>query len=132
MSQQNATLAWQAAHAWGEGGAVAILPFLDSEIEWHPHGRSALDAYSGHAGVCEYLGWFDETVRECRVEPIRVIDLDDDRVISVIRVSSPDAIFGEEVNAEWAWLISMARGKCVKVRTFTDREQALGAAGVPE
>jgi hypothetical protein len=59
-----------------------------------------------------------------------VVNLDDDRVISLIRVTSRDEMSGGEVNGEWAWLISVRGGKCVKVRTFTDHGQALEAAGM--
>ena len=36
MSEENVELALRAVHAWKEGGAQAILPYLDPEIDWHP------------------------------------------------------------------------------------------------
>ena len=131
MSQENATLAWRAAHAWGEGGAAAILPFLDPEIEWHPpQGRSELGGYLGDAGVCEYLGRFDETVRRAVIAPVRVHDLDDDRVISLLRVNARDEASAEEIEAELGWLINVRGAKFVKVRTFTSHERVFEAAGL--
>lgn len=127
MSQENTTLAWRGAHAWGEGGVAALLPFLDSEVEWHPlQGRRELGAYRGHAGVCEYLARFDE---RALIEPLSVFDLDDDRVIAIIRVIFRDE-FGGEVDGEWACLIIVRAGKWANVRTFTDSEQAFKAAAL--
>jgi ketosteroid isomerase-like protein len=73
---------------------------------------------------------FDDAAHDALVEPLLGIGLDDDRVISLIRVTSSDEIFGGEVDGEWAWLISMRGGRCFKVRTFTDPEQAFEAAGL--
>jgi ketosteroid isomerase-like protein len=130
MSQDNATVAWRASHAWGEGGVAGLLPFLDSEVEWHPpQGLKELGAYRGHAGVSEYLGRFDKAVLGAVVQPVRIIDVDEDRVIALIRVTGRDEGFGGEMAGGWAWLIEMRRGKYVKVRTFPKSGDAIEAAG---
>jgi ketosteroid isomerase-like protein len=133
MSQENVELAWRASHAWNEGGVEAILPYLDPEVEWHPPRESMEPGnYRGHAGVRDYLGRLGEVFTQVRMEPIDVIDVDAERVISVIRLMARSEKFGTEIDAEWAWLIKARDGKGIEVWTFTDRAQALDAAGLRE
>ncbi len=42
------------------------------------------------------------------------------------------AYLDPEIDAEWAWPIKMRDGKGIEVRIFTDRAQALAAAGLSE
>jgi ketosteroid isomerase-like protein len=133
MSQENVELAWRASHAWNEGGIEAVLPYLDPEIEWHPPRESMEPGiYRGHAGVRDYMGRLGEVFQQRRVEPIDVIEVDAERVISVIRVIGRSEKFGTEIDAEWAWLTKMRDGKAIEVRIFTDRARALDAAGLGE
>ena len=133
MSQENVELAWRASHAWNEGGAEALLAYLDPEVEWHPPRESMEPGiYRGHAGVRDYLDRLAEVFNEeQRAEPVDVIDVDEERVISVIRVIGRSEKFGAEIDAEWAWLITVRDGKGIEVWTFTDRAQALEAAELP-
>jgi ketosteroid isomerase-like protein len=76
-------------------------------------------------------GRLGEVFEERRVEPLEVIDVDDERVISVVRVMGRSEKFGTEITADWAWLITLGRNrKGVRVETFTDKPQALEAAGL--
>ncbi len=88
--------------------------------------------YRGHAGVRDYLGRLGEVFHEARVDSVDVIDVGDERVISVMRVIARSEKFGTEIDAEWAWLIKVRDGKGIEVTTFTDRAQALEAAGLSE
>jgi ketosteroid isomerase-like protein len=133
MSQENVELARRASNAWNEGGAEAVLSYLDPEVEWHPP-RESMEpgTYRGHAGVREYLGRLGEVFPEARIESVDVIDVNEERVISVIRVIARSEKFGTEIDAKWAWLIKVRDGKGIEVRTFTDRAQGLEAAGLRE
>jgi ketosteroid isomerase-like protein len=88
--------------------------------------------YHGHDGVRDYLGRLGEIFQVRRVEPIEVIDVDDERVISVVRLIARTENSGIEVNADWAWLITVGANKTgVRVETFTDKAQALEADLTP-
>ena len=131
MSQENVELASRAVDAWNEDGIEAVLPFLDPEVEWHPPQESMEPGvYRGHVGVRDYVGRLGEVFGERRIEPVDVIDVDEERVISVIRLIARSEKFGTEIDAVWAWLITVRGGKAVEVRLFTDRAQALEAAGL--
>jgi uncharacterized protein len=134
MSQENVEVAWRASRAWNDGGIEALLGYLDPDVEWHAPAESMEPGtYHGHDGVRDYLGRLGEVFDERRVEPLEVIDVDDGQVISVVRVVGRSEKFGTEVTADWAWLINFgANGKGVRIETFTDRAQALEAAGLRE
>ena len=133
MSQENIELARRASHAWNEGGIEAVLPFLDPDVEWHPPRESMEPGiYRGHAGVRDYSGRLGEVFDQRRVEPVEVIDVDAERVISVIQVIGRREKFGTDIDAVWAWLVTLGGGKIIEVRIYTDRAQALDAAGLRE
>ena len=132
MSEENVELAWRASRAWNEGGIEALLSYLDPQVMWHaPQESMEPGNYRGHAGVRDYLGRLAEVFsEEQRAEPVDVIDVDAERVIAVIRVMGRSEKFGTEIDAEWAWLIRVRDGKGIEVWIFTDRAQALKAAGL--
>ena len=133
MSQENVELAWQATRAWNQGGLEAFLSYLDPEVIWHaPQESMEPGNYRGHAGVRDYFGRLTEVFDEQRAEPVDVIDVDAERVIAVVRVIARSEKFGTEIDAEWSWLIRTRGGKSIEVWTFTDRGQALEAAGLGE
>jgi ketosteroid isomerase-like protein len=132
MSQANVNLAWQAPQAWNDGGVEALLQYLDADIEWLPPRESMEPGiYRGHNGVRDYLGRLVEVFGGTRQEALEVIDVDDDRVIAVIRSIAHSGHSELEINADWAWLITVgASKKATRVETFTDKTQALKAVGL--
>ena len=134
MSQENVELAWQASRAWNDGGVDALLQYLDADVEWHPPRESMEPGiYRGHDGVRDYLGRLAEIFEEQHVEPLEVIDVDDEHVISVVRVIGRSENSGMEITADWAWLITVGvNKKGIRVETFTDKAQALEAVGLRE
>jgi len=125
-------LALQASRAWNDGGVDAVLPFLDADVEWHPPAESMEPGiYRGHEGVRDYLGRLAEVFEEVHMEPLEVIDVDNEHVISVVRLIARSENSGMEINADWAWLITVgANKKGMRVETFTDKAQALEAVGL--
>ena len=135
MSQENVELAWQASGAWNDGGIDALLEYLDADVEWHPPPESMEPGiYRGHDGVRDYLGRLAEIFEEQHVEPLEVIDVDDERVISVIRVIGRSEHSALELNADWAWLITVRREQEGNSRRDLHRQgpgpRSRGAAGV--
>jgi ketosteroid isomerase-like protein len=131
MSEDNVELTRRAILGWNERGVDALLEVLDSEVEWHPP-RESMEpgVYRGHDGVRDYFGRFGD-VFEARVESVDVTRVDEDVVLAVVRIIGASAKFGE-VDAEWAWLITMRDGRCVHAATFVDRHEALRAAELRE
>ena len=134
MSEENVEAAWRVSRAWNEGGIDALLHYLDPGVEWHGSAEGMLPrAFHGHDGVREYLERVGEVFDERRLEPLEVIDVDDERVISVIHIVGRSEKFGTELTADYAWLITFGTNrKAVRIEAFTDKAQALKAAGLGE
>jgi ketosteroid isomerase-like protein len=134
VSQENVELARQSALAWNDGGIDALLEYLDPDVEWHPAAESLeADIYRGHDGVRDYAGRIGEVFADIRIEPLEVIEVDEDRVIAVSRWVGGGTESEMEIDAKWAALISVGPNKkIVRFETFTDKAQALAAAGLRE
>jgi ketosteroid isomerase-like protein len=131
MSQENVGLARRSILAWNERGVEALIENLDPEVEFHaPKESMNPGIYRGSDGVRDYFGRLAEIVEESRVESVEVIDVDQDQVIAVTHMFGKTANFDQEIEVNWAWLITWKDGKATHIRTFTDRAQALDAAGL--
>jgi ketosteroid isomerase-like protein len=127
--------AWVARpRAWNNGGVDALLQYLDANVDWHPPRESMEPGiYCGREGVRDYLGQLGEIAENAHLEPLAVIDVDNERVISVVCVMARSEHSAVEINADWAWLITVGRDrKGLRVETFTDKAQALTAVGLAE
>jgi ketosteroid isomerase-like protein len=134
VSQENLEIVRQASGAWNNGGVDALLQYLDSDVEWHaPRESMEPGIYRGHDGVRDYFRRLGEMFDEPHAEPLEVIEVDDERVISVIRAIARNERSVVEITADWAWLITVgANHKGIRVETFTDKAQALKAVGLVE
>ena len=88
--------------------------------------------YRGHDGVRDYLGRLGEIFEERRIEPLEVIDVDEDRVVGVARLIGKSEAFGTEIDTRWAFVITIRDGKGVRVESFISKGEALEAAGLEE
>jgi ketosteroid isomerase-like protein len=131
MSPTNAELARGAILGFNEEGVEAFIPVLHPEVEFHaPKESMNPGVYRGHAGVRGYFGRLAEIVEEQSVESVDVIEVDDERVIAVVHMFGKTAHFDERIEVNWAWLITVRDEQAIEIRTFTDRTQALEAAGI--
>jgi ketosteroid isomerase-like protein len=108
-----------------------LCEFLDPDVEWIPimavlEGR----VYRGHEGVRQWVEDLaaDWEYFETHQEHFRQIG---DRVLVFGRWRARARTSGVELDSEQAtWLMDMQDGKVVRLQTFTDRKEALKAAGV--
>ena len=61
-----------------------------------------------------------------------MIDVDDTHVIAVVKAFASTPHFAAEVEINWAFLYTIESGLVTRTETFTDRQQALEAAGLSE
>jgi ketosteroid isomerase-like protein len=133
MSQENVEIVRRSILGWNERGVDALTENLDPEVEFHAPVESMNPGiYRGPAGVRDYFGRLADVLSEQRVESVDVIDVDDDRVIAVVRGFGRTPHFDQEIAVNWAWVITARDGKAVRIETFTDKAQALEAAGLRE
>jgi ketosteroid isomerase-like protein len=115
-------------------GTPDLFRVLDPEIEWIPV-LAVLEGRAYH-GTEEVRGWLEDlkeywTAFEVRPEQFR--DLGDDRVLVLgawraqgrrgqVPLDFPQA----------AWLMHIRNGRLLRLQAFTDRREALEAAGLRE
>src|SRR5262249_34835699 len=98
-----------------------------------PHESMETGVYRGHDGVRDYVGRLAEVFGQTRAEALEIIDVDDDRVIAVVRTTANSEHLTTEIFADWAWLSTAGPDKkAIRVQIFTDKHQALVAAGLEE
>jgi ketosteroid isomerase-like protein len=137
MSQENVELARRTFEAFNRTfteGRPDLYELLDPEVEWVPM-SAILDQtrYQGHDGVRQ---WVEEMKRDWtsfKVRPERHRDIGGDRVLTMGTWRAEGRGGGVLLDFPQAtWLTQYRKGKLVMLRTFTDRKQALEAAGLSE
>ena len=137
MSQENVEIARRSFEAFNrtfKEGTPDLYETLDPEVEWVP--MSALlmrTSYHGHDGVRQ---WIEEMKRDWttfEVRPERFVDVGDEGVL-VLGAWRAQGRKGEALLdiPQAAWLVQYQKGLLVRLRTFTDRAEALEAAGLEE
>jgi ketosteroid isomerase-like protein len=131
MSEENVEIVREIYRAW-ERGDFSSNEWADPEIEFHlragpdeavHHGVEAM----GHAWR-EWLGAWDEF----RVEVEKFLDLGDD-ILVLVKFGGRGKTSGTPVEGLLGGnLLSFRNGKVVRLVTFTDRNDALEAAGLRE
>jgi ketosteroid isomerase-like protein len=133
MSEENVDLARRSILGWNERGVEALVENLAPEVEFHPPKESMNPGvYRGPNGVRTYFDRLSDVMEDQRVESVDVIEVDDTRVIAVVKGFATTSHFAGEVEMNWAWMITVRDGLATHVETFTDRAQARQAAGLSE
>jgi ketosteroid isomerase-like protein len=133
MSEENIERIRSWILGFNDRGVDALLENLAPDVEYHPPEESFEPGiYRGPDGVRAYWERIGETYKTRRVESVDMIDVDDTRVIAVVKAFVTTPHFATEVEMNWAWLYTMQDGLVTHVVGFTDRAQALEAAGLSE
>jgi ketosteroid isomerase-like protein len=135
MSLQNVELVRQ-IYAWfAAGESEKPFELYDENIEWNSTGAPWLIEL-GFAGVV----WGHDAVREgfrswleaweaIRYEADELLDAGDS-VLAMTRVSARGRASGVELMYETPQLWTFRDGKVIRMRVFSDRDEALAAAGL--
>jgi ketosteroid isomerase-like protein len=133
MSQENLEIPRDLIEAYNRGDIPSFLELLDPDVEWIPI-MAALEGrvYRGREGVRR---WLDDIARDWEYfEPCyeEYHDLGD-RVLILGTWRARGRASGVELeNQPATWLYEIKDGRAVWMRTFTDRAEALEAAGLSE
>ena len=134
MSQENVEVVSDAFHAFAERGLAAMADFWAADINWRAiegalddvgeiHGAEALRHY--------YQDWID-TFDDISAVPEELLDLGDDRVLAVQRVTGRAKASGIETELRYAVVCTVRDGKIARGREYIDRAEALEAVGLRE
>jgi ketosteroid isomerase-like protein len=131
LSQENLEIPRRLIDAYTRGDVPSFLEELDPDVEWIPI-MAALEGrvYRGREGVRR---WLDDLARDWEYfQPVyeQYRDLGDG-VLVLGRWRARGRVSGVELeNQPATWLYEIKNGKVVRMRTFTDRTEALEAAGL--
>ena len=122
-------------YAEWERGDFSSVEWADPEIEWVMTGGPAPGSSTRLAGMAE--GWrnFLSAWDWYRVEVDEYRELDDRRILVLIRCSASGKASGLEigqVRTESATLFHIRDGKVVKLFVYMDRDRALADLGLEE
>jgi ketosteroid isomerase-like protein len=129
MSQENVELIRSLYDGWlrGEPGLDKLDPEISMvESSTLPGAVSA----SGIEAVERYLRSFAKHWEQISIEPIEYVDAGD-RVVVVARLTGSGKKSGVEVNRTWAYVWTLRGGKALGMVGYANREDALGAVGLP-
>jgi ketosteroid isomerase-like protein len=132
MSEENVEIVRRVFDAFNRRDIAAFLELLDPDVEWVPilavlEGR----VYRGHGDIRR---WIDDLATDWEFFEVCYEDLRDlgDRVLVSGHWRARGRASGVELENPGTYLYEIKNGRVVSMRTFTDRAEALGAAGLAE
>jgi ketosteroid isomerase-like protein len=134
MSDENVESFKRATAATNRGDVEALLTALHPEVEFHAFMEELLSGenrvYSGHAGVREFFGDFNEAFDELHWDYPDIRDLGD-RVLAIGTFSARGRGSGAEVETPLGVLVDYnPDGVATVVLSTADPRDALEAAGL--
>jgi ketosteroid isomerase-like protein len=134
MSQENTAAVEAAYAALAQEGLDGFIEHWTDDldhrsIEGAPddrgplHGKLALRAY-----IQDWIDTFDEF----KIEPVELIDLDDDEVVAVLRFGGRAKLSGLKTDSTMGVVFTIRQGMIARGREYTTRGEALEAAGLRE
>ena len=132
MSRENVEIFRRAQAAYNEGDWDAALAAMDPNVEFDLT-RAAPDGeiYRGHEGVKTFWRMLRDVFGSLRNEPEEVID-GGDRLFTRIRLRSTGQASGAMTQDVLYQVITLDKGRAIRVEFLRDRAEALRAAGLPE
>jgi ketosteroid isomerase-like protein len=132
MSEENVEVVRLIHEAWNRDPA-SILRYIDPEVDFNPGllppGEDT--RYVGHDGVRKWIANVRDAWVAVTVEPQEAIEVASDRVLAIDRWSF-EGRDGIEVEEELPTAFTLRDGLVVRVDGFTDKAEALEAAGLSE
>jgi ketosteroid isomerase-like protein len=137
MSQENVEIVRRAFEEFTRGGWEPLFgTFWAPEIVWDfsPADIAGLGIYEGYDEVRSFFeDWFNTfPFDEWEQELDDVIDCGDEVVVALTRQRGRGSASGASVELQYAQVITFREGKIVRSVVYTDRDQALEAAGLSE
>jgi uncharacterized protein len=118
--------------ALARGDLEAALRYVDPEAEIATSG-AFLDqgvVYRGHEGAREFFAMVDEAFDELAYELLELEEVDDDRVLAIVRLRGRGKGSGLEVDRKGAHLWTLRGDTAIRMEGFADPDTARAAAGL--
>jgi ketosteroid isomerase-like protein len=133
MPRENVEIVRRTYPAFNRRDIPAFLDSLDPDVEWIPI-MAALEerVYRGHDGVRH---WLEDLAADWELFEVHTDEFRDlgDRVLVLGRWRARGRASGVDLEDQpAAWLTELRDGKIVWMQTYSDRREALEAAGLSE
>jgi ketosteroid isomerase-like protein len=133
MSEENVELVRNAFAAWELGDLDWLDRHTDPKVEIaQPPNLPGTSTYTGKEGMREALRDWPSQWEEFRIELIEATALDQGRVLAMTRQVGRGKGSGVEVEADFAFVLTVRQGRFMRWQMFTSREDALEAVGLSE
>ena len=132
MSQENVEIFRRAQEAYNEGDWDAALATMDPNVVFDST-RAGPDGeiYRGHEGAKRFWLMLRDVFGSLRNEPEEIID-NGDRLFTRIRQRSTGRASGAVTEDVIYQIITIDKGRAIRLEFFRDRAEALEAAGLSE
>jgi ketosteroid isomerase-like protein len=132
MSHDNVEIVLAGYARFNAGEKVPQLDFWHEDAEYHVSREDPdSDIHRGIAAVRAQFARWMEAYPDLRVEP-RDVNSNEDKVFLWVRFVGHGAGSGIPIEMELAQVYTMRDGKAARVEEYSDRAEALAAAGVSE
>jgi ketosteroid isomerase-like protein len=134
MSQENVAVVEAAYEAFAREGLDRFVEYWTDDldhrsIEGAPDDRGPI---LGKEAMRAYVQDWMDTFDHFRIEPVELIDVDEDTVAAVLRYGGRAKLSGIEIDDTLGVTFQIRDGKIARGREYATREQALEAAGPRE
>jgi ketosteroid isomerase-like protein len=108
-----------------------------SDLDWRAGvrggvGVAGIDDFAGRDGFIEFMRRWTEDFDDFAVEPERIIDASDDRVVLITRQHGTGKASGAPVHLRTGAIYTLDAHRIVRVELFLQPSDALHAAGLSE
>ena len=134
MSQEAVEIVRDSFRAFADEGLDALAEFWHPDINWRAM-EGALDDVGemhGTAAARRYLQDWLDTFEDVTNVAEELLDVGDDRVIAVQHATGPARLSGIETELRYAVVYTLRERKIIRIREYSDRDQALKAVGLAE
>ena len=128
MSQENVKIVRKAVEAYARGDLETALTHADPDIVWNPVEEAATQ---GHDAVRANLKRWETDFEDFEATPEEYIDAGD-QVLATIHWSGRGRGSGLQVDIRTYQVNTLCDGKVIRMDEFTERTDALEAAGLSE
>jgi ketosteroid isomerase-like protein len=131
VSLANVELVRTMLEAWNEGGPEDVVRYMADDHEWHEvEGRpetGSAPVRRGRNSMQSSLNALFDAWESYRLEPEEVRDVDEERVLAIVREIARGRSSGLEVESRWGYLMTIRDGLVVRVEAYRDADRAVEA-----
>ncbi len=128
MSEENVEIVRKSVEAYARGDLDTALTYADPDIVWNPVEEPAS---KGHDAIRANLERWETDFEDFEATPEEYIDAGD-QVLVAVHWSGRGRGSGVQVDIRTYQVVTLCDGKTIRMDEFTERAEALEAAGLSE